>query len=636
MKKLFLILLPVLFLFSCQDDLAELPGDNSQTPSYFSFSENDVVKGRMRIKLSEEPTDKVQVRSTGNAVQTGISVLDRSAATYGITRMERTFPYAGKFEERTRKEGLHLWYDVWFSEDVATTRAVGEISMLDGIQTATPVLKVVSTASEPDPVYKTTIKNLTRNADLPFNDEYLSWQWSYYNPGNQPWQVAGADIRLSEVWEQYNGHPDIIIAIVDGGIALNNPDLQANLWVNTKETDGNGIDDDDNGYVDDIYGYNFVSETSTITPHRHGSHVAGTVAGTNNNGIGICGIAGGDGSPNSGVKLMSCQIFEHISLENGDYRDVVSENIPAAIKYGADNGAVISQNSWGYAADTRAGNSGSRSSYIDPAHKEAIDYFVKYAGCDNNGNQLPESPMKGGIVLFAAGNNNSSNPRVAAPADYEKVLGIAAISPDYKKAAYSNFGDYIDLCAPGGNSSGFQRIYSTTIQQLGFYEFRYGTSMACPHVAGVAALVIEKYGVGKPGFTARQLEEILLTTAYDVDKYNVHKDEKGETISYAGKLGSGCVNAAAALQSELPQPEAFDLKENTINDGVFSFRVNMEMAGTAQLKIYNSIGNRVMDKEITATRYVTNYVDISELAAGYYNYEYITEYNLVKGKFVKY
>lgn len=121
---------------------------------------------------------------------------------------------------------------------------------------------------------------------------------------------------------------------------------------------------------------------------------------------------------------MSCQILKSLISIGGE---VASDPfIAAAIKYGADNGAVISQNSWGYAA-TRAGRNAS--SYINPVHKEAIDYFIKYAGCDNKGEQLDGSPMKGGIVLFASGNANTSDPRIAAPADYERLLRLQPLRP---------------------------------------------------------------------------------------------------------------------------------------------------------------------------------------------------------------
>ncbi|MCD8166861.1 MAG: S8 family serine peptidase [Bacteroides sp.] len=623
MKKAILILLSAALLFACNDEIITSDSlEQDENPFLSVFSENEVIPGRMRIKLKEEPAGEVTVRSSGGQVTTGIRALDGSATLLGITRMQRTFPYAGKYEERTRREGLHLWYDVWFSEEVAATRAAGDVTVLEGIETAIPVPKVISLAMPADPPVTAGLMQLS-HVFYPFDDPDLSKQWGFINPGTESWQQEGADVRLQNVWQQYNGHPDIIVAIVDGGIELTHPDLQANLWINEAELNGApGYDDDQNGYDDDIYGYNFVSDTGTIKAHRHGTHVAGTIGAVNNNGIGVSGIAGGNGTPNSGVRLMSCQIFEH----QGNYtNDIVSGNIGAAIKYGADNGAVISQNSWGYAADAA-----SRSSRIDLVHKEAIDYFVKYAGCDNDGNQLPDSPMKGGIVFFASGNSNSSNPSVAAPADYEKVIGVAAIGPDYKKPSYSNYGDYMAISAPGGGSSGDTRIWSTTIAAGGYnyYEYRYGTSMACPHVAGVAALVIEKHGVGKQGFTATQLEELLLTTAYDIDRYNPE---------YAGQLGTGCVDAQAALSADLVEERpAFLLESNPVTDGTLSFRVTSEFLGSAVITIYNGTGSKVFSKEIETKRFTSTTVDISGLSAGYYTLEFVCNGTTAKEKFIKY
>ncbi|MDD3037116.1 S8 family serine peptidase [Bacteroides sp.] len=603
MKKFILFFLSICWLSACNDDVDLNISSTEETiidNSTSNFSEEDVVKGLMRIKLKEEPKGQVAVRSVNGKVSTGIKALDGSASILKITRMERTFPYTEKYEERTRREGLNLWYDVWYSEEVATTRAVNEIEILDGIEIACPVHKVS-----------------TRAVTLPWNDPYLDKQWNFYNSGTENWQVAGADIRLADIWEQYNGNPNVIVAVVDEGVDVEHPDLRGNLWKNPNEIPGNGIDDDKNGYIDDVYGYNFVSNNSNITPDNHATHVAGIIGAVNNNGEGVCGIAGGNGNPNSGAKIMCCQMLD-------GYRDSQGA---AAIKYAADNGAVICQNSWGY----------NNNSTIDPVDKEAIDYFIKYAGCDNDGNQLPDSPMKGGIVLFATNNNNSSNPKNATPADYEKVIGVAAIRSDYKKGSYSNYGDYIDICAPGGENKKIdpnntvlgKEIYSTF--PFGSYNYLYGVSMACPHVAGVAALVVEKYGVGKKGFTAEQLKEILLSTAYDVNGYNPN---------YIGQLGNGCVNATAALQAELPNVNTssknFLLRSNPITNGTLLFRVNYELGGNATVTIYNSLGNKVFRKNITVKQYVTTSLDINKLAGGYYTIEYECNGKKIKDRFIKY
>lgn len=146
-----------------------------------------------------------------------------------------------------------------------------------------------------------------------------------------------------------------------------------------------------NGYKDDVYGWNFVDNSATIVPHSHGTHVAGTVAAVNNNGKGVCGVAGGSGPWGWGT-FVSCQIFK--PNPSNPEKDLGSSLLPAAIKYGADNGAVISQNSWGFQYPDRNHTS------MDGATRAAIDYFINYAGIDENGNQV--GPMKGGIVIFAA------------------------------------------------------------------------------------------------------------------------------------------------------------------------------------------------------------------------------------------
>ena len=619
MKKIVFFFLMTILIASChQEELSSFPDEPEGKQPVFDLSEEEVLQGCIYVKLKEEPAGEVRVRSIGNTVTTGVKVLDRAASSLKIERMERTFPYAGKFEERTRKEGLHLWYNVWFSKETSATRAATEVAFLDGIETAVPVPKIVSRAT---PETAWSLYGV-RTREWLFNDPDLSRQWYLDNPGTESWQKKGADIRLFDVWKQYNGNPAVIVAVVDGGINQEHPDLQDNLWTNPDEIPGNGMDDDGNGYVDDIHGYNFVDDNATLVPHRHGTHVAGTIGATNNNGTGISSIAGGDGTSGSGVRLMSCQILKSLTSIGGE---VASDPfIAAAIKYGADNGAVISQNSWGYAA-TRAGRNAS--SYINPVHKEAIDYFIKYAGCDNKGEQLDGSPMKGGIVLFASGNANTSDPRIAAPADYEKVVAVAAIEADYRKASYSNYGTYTDISAPGGSLDGDGRIWSTTTERSNNYEYLAGTSMACPLVSGVAALVIEKYGVGKKGFTPEALKEILYQSAYDLDEYNPR---------YAGQLGHGCVDAAAALEIDVSNLHPFILKSNQITDNMLIFSVSSSMSGNGKLILYNGIGSKVLDLHLKLEAASLHAVDITKLSAGYYTLVYQAKGMEIREKFIKY
>ena len=123
--------------------------------------------------------------------------------------------------------------------------------------------------------------------------------------------MAGADINLFDAWNVTTGNPEVVVAIIDGGVDYSHEDLARNMFVNQAELNGiDGVDDDGNGYVDDIYGFNFCTNTGAVYPHSHGTHVAGTVAAVNNNGIGVAGVAGGDGSANSGVRMISCQAFD--------------------------------------------------------------------------------------------------------------------------------------------------------------------------------------------------------------------------------------------------------------------------------------------------------------------------------------
>lgn len=151
---------------------------------------------------------------------------------------------------------------------------------------------------------------------LPFNDEYLKYQWHYKNTGDKSFSataVAGADIDVFPVWEKLTtGDRDIIVAVVDEGVCYSHEDLAANMWTNDKEIPGNGIDDDGNGYIDDVHGYNFVDDGDISWTKSgdtgHGTFCAGTIAAVNNNGKGVSGIAGGSGN-GDGCRIMSCQIF---------------------------------------------------------------------------------------------------------------------------------------------------------------------------------------------------------------------------------------------------------------------------------------------------------------------------------------
>ena len=578
-------------MLSACTDAEETLVDETSSSGVIDLTEGgSVVPGIIRVKLASEPDEDICVSSEdGTVVVTGIQTLDAAGTTLKITRMERVFPDAGIYEERTRREGLHLWYNIWYEEAETTpSRATSQISTLDGIAYAEAVPAISSR--------EVSVKANAANASTRtwyYDDPYCEKQWYLINDGTESWQTSGADVGLTdEVWSQYSGSPDIIIAVVDGGIHYEHPDLAENIY--TAE--------------DGTHGWNFIQGTSDITYYVHATHVAGLMAAVNGNGVGISSIAGGNGTEGSGVKLMICEIIDtRYASAAVDYA--------AAIKYGADNGALISQNSWGYSSAQETAQT----------EKDAIDYFVKYAGCDSDGNQLEDSPMKGGVVLFASGNANTDNVIYAAPADYEGVVAVAALDANNVKASYSNYGSYMDISAPGGSTSGDEEAQILSTYSSNSYAYMAGTSMACPLVSAACALIIQKYG--GQGFTQQQLLDILYSSAVDIDEQNP---------DYVGLLGAGALDIDAALSVDLDHLDSFILYTNQITDGILMFKVSSALAGEGQLQIYSSTGYKVYDATVTVGIYTWFSLDVSALSAGYYTLKYTSGGNTAKENFIKY
>lgn len=488
-------------------------------------------QGIFRIKVSEELSQQLEharfSKSANNVLLTGITAIDLASVKHKVNGIRRVFRDAGKFEAKHRKYGLHRWYEVEMDKAEAVLSAIASFQAIEQIEKAEPVYKksiVGSDRKDFGPV-RVSEKELYAPATLPgaSNDPLLGNQWHYNNTG-QAGGTVGSDISLFQAWGLETGNSAVIVAVTDGGIQVNHPDLDKNVWVNIDEIPGNNLDDDNNGYIDDINGYGFGDGTGTIAPDDHGTHVGGTIAAITNNGVGVAGVAGGSGS-GDGVKVMSCAAFGAVST--GGFAETYI--------YGADNGAVISQNSWGY---TNPG-------VFEQAVLDAIDYFIEEAGKDENGNQV--GPMRGGIVIFAAGNSDSDAQYY--PGFYEPTLAVSGVNNQDKKGWYSNYGTWVDVAAPGGETfvnNDPHGVLSTVAG--GQYAYFQGTSMACPHVSGIAALIVSKYG--GTGFTPEMLRGRLVTLVDNIDAADPE---------FAGKLGSGRVNAFAALQEDDDDaPDAID------------------------------------------------------------------------------
>lgn len=473
------------------------------------------AKGIVRVKLQPEVAARIgnaPRKAVKGRLSTGIRPLDNASSQINAISIRPMLPPNPKFAQQRARYGLDRWYVVNFDESTPVDEARKILSATPGVELSEAVTPMV--LKEGTGAFQSVTRPPVKADGIKyfFNDPRLPDQWHYQNFGNIGTAVKGADINLFEAWKTETGRSDVIVAIIDGGIDYRHEDLAANMCVNLAELHGEpGVDDDGNGYVDDIYGYNFCTNSGEIYPHSHGTHVAGTVGAVSNNGIGVAGVAGGDGTPGSGVKMISCQVFDsRQGAPDGDFA--------AAIVYAAERGATIAQCSWGWGEPE----------YFEEAVHAAIDYFTDTARSGN---------MTGGLCIFATGNNGETGNYY--PAAYDKVLAVTSMTNDLRPASYSNYGEWADVIAPGGllDYGEAGGVLSTLPNDE--YGFNEGTSMATPHVSGIAALVLSKYG--SPTFVNSSLHTQLETSVNDFYGY-------GDNEQYRGLYGSGYIDAAKALQ----------------------------------------------------------------------------------------
>jgi subtilisin family serine protease len=459
---------------------------NIDTISINSFNSDKLF---IKFKPGFDTFLKATIAANGSQkYKFGIQKLDALMQSLTITDIQRSFKnilsLSKNYNKHTAWE-LNRWYTIYLQKNTDIKTLIKKFTALSDI------IEI----AEPD--YKRYLHDNGPSQWIPA-DSVFGQQWHFNHTAQQGATSpigTDADIDLPEAWELEKGKPEVVVAVIDGGIDTSHPDLRQNLWI------GNG---------GERFGYNFNNNTPFLAPNRHGTHVCGTIGAVNNNGIGISGIAGGDGSINSGARIMSLQNFDPTGNYAGD------DATASAFVYAADHGAAIVQCSWG---------GGSPTAILT----DAIDYFIMNGG---------GTVLNGGIAFFSAGNDRSEI--TSFPSDYPPVICVAATDYEDKKPGYSNYGPWVDIAAPGGLTSSIpaKGVLSTTPLSSGsYYGWNNGTSMACPHVSGVAALCISK----SPGkMDNEQLRNILLSSVDDIYPLNQ---------AYIGKLGTGRINAYLAVQN---------------------------------------------------------------------------------------
>ncbi len=347
------------------------------------------------------------------------------------------------------------------------------------------------------------------------NDTYFSNMWGLQ-------QSQDHDIDGPEAWDKTVGSPTVILADTDTGVLYSHPDLADNIWVNPGEdinqngvvfdlADMDGVDNDTNGYVDDLIGWDFVSSGNAVWSgedgsvedndpsdfNGHGTHTSGTMAATMNNGTGVASVAGGFGPSEPGCKIMCLRMgysFDDDGFENGRTH---MNYVASAFFYAANNGA------------------------------SAINY--SFGSSDGGGIEAATDYAVANGVIIAASAGNSNNMGVGYLQGRPDVLNVASTTSQDRKSSFSNYGPAVDVSAPG---SGI--ISTVSNHYTASYANYSGTSMAAPHVAGLVGLIKSL----NPLLTHQEIFDRIISSADNIDDLNP---------DYVGMLGSGRINANSAL-----------------------------------------------------------------------------------------
>ena len=538
-------------------ETAETAGEMALQTKITGSTEGEYREGCLLLYLNDETTARIEngeMEAVADEMFTGLE----------INGFEPALRHTPKNVELARELGLHKWFVVSFDESTPVrtfATAVAVRPEISAVQfNATPKL---ASDCKSIPFRPQASLSAASGEVIPFNDPMNTYQWNLNNTGDKAVAETareGADVGVMDAWKLTAGTPDVIVAVCDAPVKYTHPDLAANMWVNEAEKNGvKGKDDDGNGFIDDIHGFNFYpSKVSNGAINwnvngesGHGTHVAGIIAAVNGNGIGVSSIAGGSGN-GDGVRIMTCQIFEG-GYAGGD------REMSEAIMYAADNGACIAQCSYGYSASVFS----SDNAYINnaPLEYRAIKYFI-------NPENANHPSLESNVVIFAAGNEAASNSDY--PGALPLCISVTALGPDYLPAPYTNYGRGCNIAAPGGDywigsaieAENRSQILSTCISEVSDdYAWMQGSSMACPHMSGVAALGISYAGKLGKKFTSEEFTSMLLTSVNDINQFltdgvKTIADQSIPLKVYNKRMGTGAIDAWKLLMQIEGTPSA--------------------------------------------------------------------------------
>ena len=557
-KRIFSILIPAAVVAAGCSQLEEPAQEQIATPEASLLtkcvnSADNAQEGTLLVYLDE---DLALMLAEGE----GTPEWNHACEQLGVEYVEKLFPKTD--DELSKRYGLHRWYLLSFPSETGVTSAAEDMAKLSSVAAIQFNTTYERRFGSDAPIeWKPFAGRGYGEFNLPFNDPMLVDQWHYIN--NKDMSVAetsryGADINVKNAWGLTAGDRRIIVAVCDEGVKYTHPDLVDNMWVNPGEIPGNGEDDDDNGYVDDIHGWNFLhtekypKEISWNEPGdvSHGTHVAGTIAAVNNNGIGISGIAGGTGN-DDGCRIMSCQVFSGASSATVGAR-------ARAYHYAAQMGACILQCSYGNEGGFITSDAGFEATYS--VEMDALRYFREYKAENPDCN---DSPVDRNIIIFAAGNDGVA--MAGYPAAHKEIISVTAFGPDYLPTNYTNYGPGCNIAAPGGDvainlstTSERAQILSTTAVESESYDSNYGwmqgTSMACPHVSGVVALGLSyALEIGKT-MTYDEFLGILYSSVNDIDYYIETSTKTANGVDFDltpfwRKMGTGAIDTWKLLMN---------------------------------------------------------------------------------------